>query len=531
MKLKLTYNRFLRIFLGFTLFFLACSKDKTISVDMITARSMGLAYLEENKLAEAEAVFKQLIEIAPDEPLGYANLALVYSRMPKYDLSETYFLKALQIAPKDPEIQFNLAEVLMLTNKADQAIQILDETLRYNPDHIKTLYKLGIIYSKSKDKLVKEKGENYLIKVVDFLPLNLTARLDLIDLLLQNDKTDLALNHMETLIKIMPDFPDEANEFYQTSLRYIKENNSKQAITPFNIFRNILKPTALFQAGFTELKGMSGPLIGTPVFTFSKDFIQSQQSSQMILDAIHFTDATAAAGLNTLPIIKSDSSAQQFSFYTLATADFDGNGTQDLYASIWDKQKKTATQYLFKNNFGKFIDIATDAGIKHSGEDKDAIFADYDNDGYLDLFLVNSKQNVLYYHSAPQKFLNVAIESGVAGNGSGNAACFADFDHDGDLDLYLANISKNEFFRNNLDGTFNETSQKMAISGAATPANDLAYGDFDDDGDIDLFVLNSESSNILFSNLRQGQFADVSSGFQVKLDQQPWQQVITIMMV
>ncbi len=487
----------------------ACEKHDKISVDMLTARSMGLAYLEENKLVEAEEVFKQLIVMAPNEPLAYANLGLVYTRMTNYDQAEIYFKKALELAAHDPQIQFNFAEILILTDRGKEAIELLEETLRFNPNHIKTLYKLGNIYSKSGEDALRQKSEEYLTKVVEFLPLNFTVRLDLIDLLLQRNNIDLAASHMETLVKIMPEFPEEANVFYNNSLQNMLKNNVNEALQAFNIFRNILKPTALFRAGLDELVGMSGPLIGTPVITFSKDLNLSSQSPQIVLDAIKFTDATESAGLDALPIFGADSSIKNPSSYRLAMADIDGNGTQDLYASVWQDKKKVNRQFLLSNNFGKYIDISAESGISHPGQDKDAIFADYDNDGYLDLFLVNSKQNLLYYHFAPQKFRNIATNAGISGDGSGKAACFADFDHDGDLDLYLANQSKNQFFRNNLDGTFSETSKRMAVDGADATSIDAAFADFDDDGDIDLFVLNQHSSN-LFSNLRQGQFADVT---------------------
>ncbi len=513
MRLKITNTRLLLLLLMITLSLIisSCEKQNKISADMITARSMGLAYLEENKLVEAEAAFKKLIEIAPDEPLAFANLGLVYTRMGDYEKAETYFESALELAPNDPEIQFNLTELLILTNRGDKAIEILEETLRFNPDHIKTLYKLGKIYSNSDDVTISQKCSEYLTKVVDFLPTNLTAQLDLIEILLHQNKADMAASHMEKLNKIMPEFPKEAEVFYSTSLQNMLNDKVAESIPPFNIFRNILKPTILYRAGADELKGISGPLIGTPLITFSGDNNLSGQSTQMVLEAIRFTDVTEAAGLSALPELKSSS-------YILAAADLDGNGTQDLYASVWDKEENENNAFLLNNDFGKFVDISAAAGIKHNGIDRDAIFTDYDNDGFLDLFITNGSENILYYHFEEQKFRNVTTEAGIGGDGSGNSACFADFDHDGDLDLYLANQSQNDFFRNNLDGSFTENSKKMGIRGDETPSRKVAFGDFDDDGDIDLFVLNSETSNILYSNLRQGEFADVTSKWGLKSD-------------
>ena len=111
-----------------------------------------------------------------------------------------------------------------------------------------------------------------LAKVVAFLPANIVARLELIDLLLRNNKADSALSHMEELQKQMPEFPAAANEFYDTSLQFMHQDKATKALPPYNIFKNIIKPTPLFRAGTDELTGMSGPLIGTPVFTFRKDF-------------------------------------------------------------------------------------------------------------------------------------------------------------------------------------------------------------------------------------------------------------------
>ncbi|MCB0284440.1 MAG: VCBS repeat-containing protein, partial [Calditrichaeota bacterium] len=496
-------------------FFLSCKSgdQQQKALDMIKARTMGLAYIEENKLPEAEETFKQLIKIAPNEALGYANLGLVYIRMGDFNQAEEQLKKALDITPNDPEILLNYAEVMQLTNRGNQAIALLEESIKYNPDHIRTLYKLGQNYAQSAEPTVRQKAEKLLRKVVDFLPANITARLDLVELFLKEEKSDLAAEYFEKIKSQMPVFPEGADEFYQKSLRLMLENKGKESLQPFNIFRNILKPTPLYKVGFDELKGIGGPLIGTPVITFHQDLNVSGQSQQVVLDAIRFTDATKAAGLDILPVLKSESSQNGPVYYRLASADFDGNGTQDLYASGWNEQENKSSRFLLSNNFGKFIDISAEAGINHAGIDKDAIFADYDNDGYLDLFIVGSKANVLYYHYAPQKFRNVASEAGVKNDGSDNVACFADFDHDGDLDIYTANQSQNKFFRNNLDGTFLENSKKMGISGNNTPSKAAAFGDFDDDGDIDLFVINSVASNTLYSNLRQGQFADVTNDF------------------
>lgn len=513
MKIK-KFSRIIFIVTGtlISLQFIVCGKengaDKQKAVDMITARTMGLAYLEENKLPEAEKAFKQLIEIAPQEALGMANLGIVYIRMGNYEQAELNLQKALRLEPNDPEIQLNLAEIFLLTNRKKEAIQLLENSLNHNPNHIRTLFKLGQNFSRSEVLEKRKQGETMLDKVVAFLPANIAARLELIDLLLRNNKADSGLAHMEELRKQMPEFPAAANEFYDTSLQFMQQNNATKALPPFNIFKNIIKPTPLFRAGTDELTGMSGPLIGTPVVTFRKDLSLSTQSDQIVLETMKFTDVTSDAGLDVIPQLSINPSIPDHKPYTLAVADVDGDGTQDLYVSGWDKKN---VRFMLWNDFGKYKNGINETGINHQGKDLQAIFADYDNDGYLDLYLVNDRKNVLYYHYKPRKFRDQALSAGVSGKGLGQAACFADFDHDGDLDIYQANSNQNQFFRNNLDGTFTEDSKRMGVAGNNTPSGETILGDFDDDGDLDFFVLNKDKASYLYTNLRQGRFADISA--------------------
>jgi Tfp pilus assembly protein PilF len=505
--MKMIQIFFIKVIIVFLLF--SCGgNDKQKARDMITTRTMGLAYIEENKLPEAENAFKQLITIAPHEALGFANLGLVYIRMGNYQEAELRLREALAIEPNDPEIQLNLAEVYILTNRKREAIQLLEKTLNHHPDHIRTMYKLGQNYSRSDTLVIRLKGEKLLKEVVEFLPANITARLELVDLLLRNNNANDAFGYFDDLKRQMPEYPDEANQFYDTSLSYMRQENAMEAQSPFNIFRNIIKPTPLFRAGFDELTGMSGPLIGTPVVTFRKDLGLSSQSDQLAFETLRFTDVTSEAGLDMLPKLNINSNQMDSFYYTLAVADVDGNGTQDLYVSGWDGKN---IRFLMLNNFGKYKDIISESGISHQGRDRQAIFTDYDNDGYLDLYLVNDQKNLLYYHYEPKKFRNMASSAGVTGNRLGIAAAFADLDHDGDLDLYQANSGKNQFFRNNLDGTFTENSIRMGIAGDDTPSGEIVFGDFDDDGDLDFFVLNKNTENILYSNLRQGQFANITT--------------------
>ena len=87
----------------------ADKRNKTIEI--MTTQTLGLAYLEEFKLEEAEREFLKMIELAPDDKLGYANLGLVYLRMGKYKDAETQLFKAAEVDPNDADIKLLLSTV------------------------------------------------------------------------------------------------------------------------------------------------------------------------------------------------------------------------------------------------------------------------------------------------------------------------------------------------------------------------------------------------------------------------------------
>ena len=122
------------------------------SIELMTAQTLGLAYLEEFNLEEAEREFKMVIKLSPNKKLGYANLGLVYLRMGKYQEAEKQIFKAIEIDSKDADIRLLLATVYQMDDKRDKAITVLKEALKIAPDHIKILYDLSELFSSESDE-------------------------------------------------------------------------------------------------------------------------------------------------------------------------------------------------------------------------------------------------------------------------------------------------------------------------------------------------------------------------------------------
>ena len=163
-----------------------------------------------------------------------------------------------------------------------------------------------------------------------------------------------------------------------------------------------------------------------------------------------------------------------------------------------------------------FLNIGKEAGLNaktiFGGEHKNkyllettgcgVAFYDYDNDGWLDIFLVNGSRlegfakgseptSHLFRNNRDGTFTDVTLKAGVAHSGWGQAVCVGDYDNDGWDDLFVTYFGKNVLYHNNGDGTFTDVSEKAGVAGKGTRWNTgCAFVDYDRDGHLDLFIAN-----------------------------------------
>ncbi|UCG85825.1 MAG: VCBS repeat-containing protein [Gemmatimonadota bacterium] len=476
------------------------------ATEIVSTRTVALAYLEENRLPEAEAEFEKLIELAPDDAAGYANLGLVYLRMNRYQEAEDRLDKALSLQPNDPGIHLLLSELYKVTDRLGEAIRILEAALQNSPGNTKILYSLSQIHEQRAEGADSVRSQQYLRSLVSADSANLAARLQLTEAMVRNGMADSALAQFAEIRRQVPDLPREAVDFFDQAERLLRGGRVDEAVPPTVIAHNFMKVTPLYQQGLIDLQGPPGASVGFPIFTFSRNITPTATPAE-VLAAIRFTDATAAAGLDIATI--ATGTGDTIASY-LAVADYDYDGDQDLYVTGLRADRSGPVSYLFRNDLGQFSDVATEAGLAPTIVAGSARFDDFDNDSLIDIFVAGDGENVLYRNQGSGTFTAITGDANLAASDHSHASVFVDLDHDGDLDLYVGNSGPNRHYRNNGDGSFTEIGESSGIAGESESTRDLAFADFDEDGDTDLFVVNTDANNVLYTNLRQGRFADIT---------------------
>jgi hypothetical protein len=243
----------------------------------------------------------------------------------------------------------------------------------------------------------------------------------------------------------------------------------------------------------------------------------------------------------------------------VALFDYDNDGRLDIYlvngAPLADPTakgttpQKTGAEYwsrlYHQNADGTFEDVTQKAGLEGSGYGMGVAVADYDNDGFEDLYVTAYGGNKLYHNNGDGTFTDVTQNAGVAGSGWSTSAAWVDLDGDGFLDLVVLRYLDWDFddiwcgehkedhraychpdyfkaiaplvYHNNKDGTFTEVAEKVGL-GKPGKGLGVAIADYDRDGHIDLFFANDSIPEFLYHNKGDGTFEEVGLASGVAVD-------------
>jgi enediyne biosynthesis protein E4 len=267
--------------------------------------------------------------------------------------------------------------------------------------------------------------------------------------------------------------------------------------------------------------------------------------------SIRFEEIAAKAGLNF--VLRNGASGQfhqiELTGGGVAVLDYNNDGCTDIFftnGAAIPSLRKTGPEFfnrLFRNNCDMtFTDVTEEAGLAGEGYSMAVAAADFDNDGFTDIFVTGAKGNHLYRNLGNGRFADVTARAGVGGTDPkfgkmwAASAGWVDYDNDGWLDLFVSNYvvwdaateprcgtSERQFychpkayeglpgqlFHNNRDGTFTDVSRASGIGRNIGKGMGVAFADVDGDGLTDIFVANDSVRNFLFHNRGDGTFEEI----------------------
>jgi hypothetical protein len=241
-----------------------------------------------------------------------------------------------------------------------------------------------------------------------------------------------------------------------------------------------------------------------------------------------FADVSAAAGIDFLnrPYPGFFNRPLRFGMIRygpggISAVDYDGDGHHDLFIP-----DGVSSRLLRNRRDGTFEDVTEQAGLGGLDGVSVAVFADYDNDGHQDLFVSRTfRPNQLFHNNGDGTFTDVTERAGLGEDCCTTVAAWGDYDGDGRLDLYVGryldprqripttfyarNGEPNRLYHNNGDGTFTDVTERAGVGDPGLCLG-CAWGDYDGDGRPDLFVVNDFGRSTLYHNEGDGSFRDVT---------------------
>ena len=233
----------------------------------------------------------------------------------------------------------------------------------------------------------------------------------------------------------------------------------------------------------------------------------------------------------------------------VALLDYDNDGYLDIFFTngaripSLAKDSPDFSNRLYHNNHdGTFTDVTDRAGVKGYGYSVGVAVADFDNDGFPDIYVTGVNRNTVYHNNGDRTFTDVTERAGVAGIGPNGkklwsvSAAWIDYDNDGRLDLFVSNYldwtsetskvcgppgrrlscsptmykgEPNFLYHNNGDGTFTDVSAATGIAEHIGKGMGVAIADYNGDGWMDIFVANDKERNFLFKNRGDKSFEEV----------------------
>jgi len=277
-------------------------------------------------------------------------------------------------------------------------------------------------------------------------------------------------------------------------------------------------------------------------------FVAGKANDETASGPLQFEVVAAQAGLDFVMENFSSPTKHMIEPMTggVALFDYNNDGLLDVFfanGAVIPSLQKEEPKYnnrLYRNEGHlRFKEVTAEAGVEGRGYSMGVAVGDFDNDGYVDLFVAGVFQNLLYRNRGDGTFEEITEKAGINSDLWSVAAGWFDYDNDGWLDLFVVNYVEyspvnerycgdrernlrvychpryftgvyNQLYRNRGDGTFEDVTESSGLVNWPSRGMSVAFEDYDQDGDLDAFVTNDNMPNSLFQNQGDGRFEEVA---------------------
>ena len=485
----------------------------------------GLAHIKKRNFQAAAHTFQQVIQFDSTHYDAWLGLGKLFTAAKQKKKARYHLQKAYQLDPSRIEARYQLAQNYYLAGNA----------------------RFAGIPTKSSSKQI---SRQLFTEIVADYPHNLRARMMLAEtwMMVPPPDAELALAQYDTILQIKPNYRDARAGRGASRLRLGQTQQGAAEIAQVleegapDPHLSFLLGTAYYQLGQYERAVdtftysidalFPAPLPTSPprvIERWNKRLHVRQWNLRLAYQGSHGEypgDLAEKYQIHLAPV--AEESPVRFTDMGpifgvdkydrgrgSAWGDYDHDGDLDLFTTGIH-----TTHALYRNEDGAgFTDIAQAAGLKDPRGGWGASCADYDNDGWLDLYVSRDAweggtPNSLYRNQGNSTFIEVSEEAGVDDPDASFTHTWGDYDNDGWLDLYVAegvtgDGTPNKLFHNQRDGTFKDRAAEAGV-GHTGKTLGVAFGDYDNDGDLDLYASDVGGPSTLYRNNGDGTFADVT---------------------
>ena len=425
------------------------------------------------------------------ESFRYNTLGVAYMNQQKFAEAQKYFEKALAADPKSAIARLNLGIALLSQQKLEAARAALEEAVRLLPNDPYAWYNLGLVY---KDTGETEKAIDAFQHVAQLSP-EADAHYFLGYLYTQLQRYDEAIAEFQ---KALAAFPYHASAEFGIARAYQRKGDSDSARQHLARFQKITTEHlgAPFGAGYGDQGRFSLAELGRSGVVTAPPAISVSYKEQPVV----------VAPTGGRPKLPGPSTGACF-------LDYDGDGKPDLF--LVSAVNDGTSRLLHNAGDGRFVDATDEAGLALKGSGFGCAAGDFDNDGHTDLAVCLTDGVHLLRNKGAGNFEDVTQTVGIRREPGCVGVTFVDYDHDGDLDLYItmspsatppAAKPHNILWRNNGNSTFTDISAETGLGIDATGAG-LVTSDFNNDRAIDFIFAGGSQGAAIYLNPREGKFS------------------------